>query len=297
LRDYTSHQITDNTTAQDRVGFGPRSTASDVLRGIDLSIGEIAKRTGLSVHALRFYEREGLLLSGHIPRGRGGRRRYSASDVDWIAIFKLRASGMPLSEIRRFAELVREGLGNEHQRLELLREHQRRVAARLAESNECLELITWKVGVYEQHLAQGTAQHLWTAEPQIARRLRSPSSGTGMPPIPAGVIPSIGHDPPGPPLAAIAGLTPGPTAPLPFARSRTLVRSASTGTGEETAPRSPRSLSRGCERPSAGPPRVRCGRVRSASTDDRLTLASGSDCERADVVVRHDCRSSTAGTW
>jgi DNA-binding transcriptional MerR regulator len=146
LRDYTSHQITDNTTAQDRVGFGPRSTASDVLRGIDLSIGEIAKRTGLSVHALRFYEREGLLLSGHIPRGRGGRRRYSASDVDWIAIFKLRASGMPLSEIRRFAELVREGLGNEHQRLELLREHQRRVAARLAESNECLELITWKVG-------------------------------------------------------------------------------------------------------------------------------------------------------
>jgi hypothetical protein len=38
----------------------------------------------------------------------------------------------------------------------------------------------------------------------------------------------------------------------------------------------------------------RSRRVRSASTDDRLTLASGSDCERADLVLRHDCRSSGA---
>ena len=39
----------------------------------------------------------------------------------------------------------------------------------------------------------------------------------------------------------------------------------------------------------------RLGRVRSASTADRLTLASGSDCESADVVVPHDCRPSIAG--
>jgi DNA-binding transcriptional MerR regulator len=29
----------------------------------ELSIGDVARRTGLSVHALRFYERKGLLLS------------------------------------------------------------------------------------------------------------------------------------------------------------------------------------------------------------------------------------------
>jgi hypothetical protein len=44
--------------------------------------------------------------------------------VKWLQIgIKLRRSGMPLAKIRRFAELVREGPGNEEQRLELLREH------------------------------------------------------------------------------------------------------------------------------------------------------------------------------
>jgi DNA-binding transcriptional MerR regulator len=131
----------------------------------ELSIGDVAERTGLSVHTLRFYEREGLLLSNHIRRESSGHRRYTASDVDWIGIcIKLRASGMPLATIKRFAELVRQGPGNEEQRLELLREHQQRVAAQVAALNDCLDLITWKVGVYEKHLAKGAAQHLWTAD-------------------------------------------------------------------------------------------------------------------------------------
>jgi len=46
-----------------------------------LSIGEVAERTGLSVHALRFYEREGLLV-GPVRRTAGGRRRYTGLDVD-----------------------------------------------------------------------------------------------------------------------------------------------------------------------------------------------------------------------
>jgi DNA-binding transcriptional MerR regulator len=131
----------------------------------ELGIGDVARRTGLSVHALRFYEREGLLLSQHVARGTGGHRRYGPEDVKWLQIcIKLRRSGMPLAKIRRFAELVREGPGNEEQRLELLREHQRHVENQLAELDECLQIINRKVGVYEQHLADGTAQDLYTAE-------------------------------------------------------------------------------------------------------------------------------------
>jgi DNA-binding transcriptional MerR regulator len=130
-----------------------------------LGIGEVARRTGLSVHALRFYEREGLLLSQHVPRGTGGHRRYTPEDVKWLGIcIKLRRSGMPLAKIRRFAELVREGPGNEEQRLELLREQQGHVENQLAELEECLRIISRKVGVYEQHLADGTAQDLYTAK-------------------------------------------------------------------------------------------------------------------------------------
>jgi DNA-binding transcriptional MerR regulator len=131
----------------------------------ELSIGDVARRTGLSVHALRFYEREGLLLSQHVARGTGGHRRYGPQDVFWLRICtKLRASGMPLAKIRRMAELVRDGPGNERERLELLREQQRRVEQQLAELEECLRIISRKVGVYEQHLADGTAQDLWTAK-------------------------------------------------------------------------------------------------------------------------------------
>jgi DNA-binding transcriptional MerR regulator len=131
----------------------------------ELGIGDVARRTGLSVHALRFYEREGLLLSQHVARGTGGHRRYSPQDVKWLGICtKLRRSGMPLAEIRRFADLVREGPGNEQERLELLREQQRRVEAQLAELDECLRIISRKVGVYEQHLADSAAPDPWTVE-------------------------------------------------------------------------------------------------------------------------------------
>jgi DNA-binding transcriptional MerR regulator len=131
----------------------------------ELSIGEAARQTGLSVHALRFYEREGLLVSEQVARVTGGHRRYSLQDVHWLRICtKLRASGMPLAKIRRYAELVREGPGNERQRLELLQEQRRHIEHQLDELEESLRIITRKVGLYEQHLADGTASGLWTAE-------------------------------------------------------------------------------------------------------------------------------------
>ncbi|MEU6979418.1 MerR family transcriptional regulator [Streptomyces sp. NPDC046371] len=129
--------------------------------GESLSIGEVAKRTGLSVHALRFYEREGLLV-GPVHRTAGGRRRYTSFDVDWLLIcVRLRESGMPLSELKQFAELVRHGPGNEAERLRLLDAHQQRVEAQIQALEECRSVIAWKVGVYAEHLARGEAGGLW----------------------------------------------------------------------------------------------------------------------------------------
>ncbi|MFI1507653.1 MerR family transcriptional regulator [Streptomyces sp. NPDC020597] len=126
-----------------------------------LGIGEVADRTGLSVHALRFYEREGLLV-GPVHRTAGGRRRYSPTDVDWLGIcVRLRESGMPLAELKRFAELVRQGPGNEPERLRLLDAHQRRVEGQIRALEECRSIIARKVGVYAEHVARGTAAGLW----------------------------------------------------------------------------------------------------------------------------------------
>lgn len=114
-----------------------------------LSIGQVAERTGMSVHALRYYEREGLLVDP-VLRGSDGRRIYTEWDLEWLEVcVKLRESGMPLTGIRRLAELVRQGEGNEAARLALLREHQRHVRAQIAALTDCLDLITLKVQFYE----------------------------------------------------------------------------------------------------------------------------------------------------
>ncbi|MFF9428463.1 MerR family transcriptional regulator [Streptomyces sp. NPDC004288] len=126
-----------------------------------MSIGEVAERTGLSVHALRFYEREGLLV-GPVRRTSGGRRRYTTVDVEWLQIcVRLRESGMPLADLKRFAELVRQGQGNEAERLRLLDAHRQRVEEQIQALEECRSLITWKVAVYAEHLARGEAEGLW----------------------------------------------------------------------------------------------------------------------------------------
>jgi hypothetical protein len=61
------------------------------------------------------------------------------------------------------ADLVRQGPGNEKDRLTLLRQHQQHVTSRIGQLTECLDLISYKVKVYEDHVAQGTASQLWSA--------------------------------------------------------------------------------------------------------------------------------------
>src|SRR3954464_2747712 len=133
------------------------------MRG--LSIGQVAERTGLSVHALRFYEREGL-LADPVRRGAQGGRVYSEDDVDWLNMcIKFRSSGMPLDTIRKYTDLVRQGPGNEQERLPLLRSHQDHVTPQNEELTERLDVITHKVTIYQQQLDDGTADCLWPRVP------------------------------------------------------------------------------------------------------------------------------------
>ena len=125
-----------------------------------LSIGEVSARTGLSVDTLRFYERQGLFPPPQ--RSVGGRRGFSIDDLAWIGICqRLRASGMPLPEIARYAEMVRAGAGNEGERLELLKRHQAAVRAQMAVLKDALDLISTKVAAYTEALSLGTASELF----------------------------------------------------------------------------------------------------------------------------------------
>lgn len=124
----------------------------------EMTISEAAREASLSIYTLRYYERAGLLLSP-VARDRSGHRRYSARDVEWLVLCtKFRATGMSIGEIRRYAKLVREGRGNEAQRLALLEAHGEKVRTRLEETRRNLETIDRKIGVYRGRLATKNAE-------------------------------------------------------------------------------------------------------------------------------------------
>ena len=118
---------------------------------ISLTIAEAAERSGVSAHALRYYEREGLLEP---TREDNGHRRYGDVELEWIRFLtKLRATGMPIRQIRAYADLYREGDGTHPERLALLERHRESVRLQLTETERNLELIDRKIDYYRERLA------------------------------------------------------------------------------------------------------------------------------------------------
>jgi DNA-binding transcriptional MerR regulator len=114
-----------------------------------LTIQEAAQATGLSEHTLRYYERVGLIHP--IDRGQNTHRRYSQDDVGWINFLtKLRATGMSIRDMQRYAELQRRGDETLAERVEMLKALRDKVEAHMDELNEHLKLIYYKIELYEK---------------------------------------------------------------------------------------------------------------------------------------------------
>ncbi|MCI1218478.1 MerR family transcriptional regulator [Bifidobacterium crudilactis] len=130
-----------------------------------LTIGQVSQQTGLTPSTLRFYEREKLFFAP-VRRDSAGRRLFTEEEVEWLRVCtKLRSSGMPLTDIKRYAQLVIDGPGNEEERLAILREHEERVKGQVADLQDALAVIHRKVEIYLSHLSQGDADQLWTHGP------------------------------------------------------------------------------------------------------------------------------------
>ena len=114
-----------------------------------LTIQEVTEATGLSAHTLRYYERIGLIHP--IGREQNTRRCYTADDVGWIDfLLKLRATGMSIKEMQRYAELQRQGDETLPERVEMLKSLRDTVEAHIDELNEHLKLIYYKIDIYEK---------------------------------------------------------------------------------------------------------------------------------------------------
>jgi DNA-binding transcriptional MerR regulator len=112
-----------------------------------MKIGELAKRSELSAHTIRYYERIGLLP--HADRDRSGQRDYDASILTWIEFLgRLKATGMPIREMLCYAALRTRGAGTEVERRQLLERHRERVRAHVAELKACLLVLDAKIAGY-----------------------------------------------------------------------------------------------------------------------------------------------------
>ena len=113
------------------------------------AIAEAAKRSGLSIDTLRYYER--IQLIDPPARDSGGRRAYSDEDLVWLEFLtKLRTTGMPIRMMREYATLRHQGLGTTTRRKQILVEHRKDVVDRIAELQTCLEVLNYKITNYVQ---------------------------------------------------------------------------------------------------------------------------------------------------
>lgn len=118
-----------------------------------LTIQEVARQTGLSTYTLRYYERVGLIHP--IDREQNTHRRYNAEDVGWIDFLtKLRATGMSIKDMQRYAELQRQGDETLPERVEMLKSLRDQVEERIDELNEHLKLVYYKIEIYQQMITE-----------------------------------------------------------------------------------------------------------------------------------------------
>jgi DNA-binding transcriptional MerR regulator len=118
-----------------------------------LTIQEVVQATGLSAHTLRYYERVGLIHP--IGREENTHRRYTVDDVGWIDFLtKLRATGMSIKDMQKYAELQRRGDETLPERIEMLKSLRDKVEAHVEELNEHLKLIYYKIEFYQKIMSE-----------------------------------------------------------------------------------------------------------------------------------------------
>lgn len=122
---------------------------------LDYPIGEFSKITGLGIHTLRYYEHENLISP---QRNSSNRRRYSDKDIAWIDFIKrLKDTGMPIKEIKRYAELRAIGEPTLNERLEMLIQHRQALNNQIMQLQEHQSKLDEKIEYYQkeiQHISE-----------------------------------------------------------------------------------------------------------------------------------------------
>ena len=119
------------------------------------SPSQAAEQSGFSLDTLRYYERIGLL--DDIARTPSGHRQFGDDDLEWLGVLRcLRETGMPIAQMRSYAQLARCGQATLAERMNLLIEHDARVQERISLLQAQREHLREKIAWYRSELASGS---------------------------------------------------------------------------------------------------------------------------------------------
>lgn len=111
------------------------------------SIAEAARRTGVSVETLRYYERVGAITAP--DRSASGHRVYTDDDLGRIRfVRRLRATGMSMRTIAEYTSMIDAGTSTVADRRQLLAAHRDRVASLIDELQDALATLDRKIEHY-----------------------------------------------------------------------------------------------------------------------------------------------------
>ena len=119
------------------------------------SIGQVAQRTGLSTHTLRYYEKEGLLP--FVKKSGSGLRVFSDSDLGWLAMIEcLKETGMSLKGVKQYIDWYIEGDSTLQNRLDMFRAQKTHIEEQIAQLQKHMEKINYKIKLYEEAVKKGS---------------------------------------------------------------------------------------------------------------------------------------------
>ena len=127
------------------------------------SIGQVAKKTGLTTHTLRFYEKSGLLP--FIKKSSSGVRVFSDEDLNWLSIIEcLKDTGMPLKGIKQYIDWSAEGDKTLEKRLKMFEQHKLDIDKKIAQLEKNKNRIEYNIGLYKRAVKVGSLEKVLQEE-------------------------------------------------------------------------------------------------------------------------------------
>ena len=125
---------------------------------MEYTIGEVAKKFGISVSTLRYYDKLGLLPL--VKRNNTNTRKFSDADFDFIRIIEiLKITGMELKDIRRYFYWCHLGDTTIEKRYNMFLERKMQAEKQLDAIKKSLKMIEYKCEFYNLANQLGTTDH------------------------------------------------------------------------------------------------------------------------------------------